>query len=96
MIKSSTSFFGCLATTVVMVEYITPPDLPLMDPGTWVKLGLILGGNGGGLVGLVRANQGQSTNIERFVLVWSQTQLQIVQMTTPSQLCLSDAIVIWP
>ena len=31
---------------MVMVEYITPPDLPLMDPGTWVKLGLILGGNG--------------------------------------------------
>ena len=28
-----------------MVEYITPPDLPLMDPGTWVKLGLILVGN---------------------------------------------------
>ena len=79
-----------------MVEYITPPDLPLMDPGTWVKLGLILGGNGGGLVGLVRANQGQSTNIKSFVQNWSQTQLQIVQMTTPSQLCLSDAIVIWP
>ena len=36
------SFFGCLATGVVMVEYITPPDLPLMDSqlgSSWAHIG---------------------------------------------------------
>ena len=36
-------FFGCLATGVVMVEYITPPDLALMDSSqlgsSWAHIG---------------------------------------------------------
>ena len=51
--------FGCLATGVVMVEYITPPDLALMDSSqlgsSWAHIGW---GSS-----LVRANRGQSTNI---------------------------------
>ena len=57
------SFFGCLATGVVMVEYITPPDLPLMDSqlgSSWAHIGW------GEQARLVRANRGQSTNIFSF------------------------------
>ena len=75
-----------------------PPGSAPNGPWNLGQAGAHIGGQwvGGGLVGLVRASQGQSTNIKSFVQNWSQTQLQIVQMTTPSQLCLSDAIVIWP
>ena len=62
--------FGCLATGVVMVEYITPPDLALMDSSqlgsSWAHIGW--GSR------LVRANRGEeSTNISRQAQVQSLT-----------------------